>query len=287
MSNGTNSNDRSRGGVSRRNLRAVVIAVGVLGALSCPVCHMIAVRESAETDTTASRVQDQSRDSPEQESAEREATERVFEQIGLILDIYADTHRRLPDPVRRGDSGRPLHSWRLTILPYDENPATITPTAGIMRWPIGKPWSAKESLSCRELRAAYCYEDLSGRELRHCTSVFALTGPGTAFGDGEAQSPRSLDGLDSDTVLCVEVRNSECHWMAPGDFDIRDMPNTINARDGDGISSRYEAGFHVLFADGSVWFISRAVPFEMLSRFFTVDGAKNFDRNQVLGVYRL
>ena len=116
--------------------------------------------------------------------------------------------------------------------------------------------------------------------------MFAITGPGTAFGDGETELPHSLDDLDADTIVVVEVRDSAMHWMAPGDFDIRTMPRTINAPDGRGISSRFRAGFHVIFADGAVWRLSHDTPPAALEKFFTIEGARRFDRDELLGAYR-
>ena len=75
--------------------------------------------------------------------------------------------------------------------------------------------------------------------------------------------------------------------MEPRDFDIRTMPHTINAPDGKGISSGFPGGFHVLFADGTVWFLSDKVPFETLQKFFTVGDAEKHDRETLLGPYVL
>ena len=118
------------------------------------------------------------------------------------------------------------------------------------------------------------------------TRIFAITGPGTAFGDNETELPRSIKDLDVDTILIVEVRNSGTHWMEPGDFDIRTMPQTINAADGKGISSIHRTGFHVGFADGEVWYLRNDCPFAELSKFFTIAGAKAHDRQTCLGPYR-
>lgn len=116
----------------------------------------------------------------------------------------------------------------------------------------------------------------------------AITGPGTALGDGEFESPRKLDDIDSsNTILAVESANSGFHWMEPGDFDIRTMPRTINDKSGRGISSRHRTGFHVLFADGAVWYLSNKTPFDELEKFFTVEGGKKHDREAVLGKYVL
>jgi len=88
-------------------------------------------------------------------------------------------------------------------------------------------------------------------------------------------------------ILLVESRSSGIPWPAPGDFDIRTMPRTINAPDGKGISGQIPGGFVVLFADGDAWFMSDKTPFETLEKFFTLAGAKKYDREALLGPFAL
>jgi prepilin-type processing-associated H-X9-DG protein len=58
------------------------------------------------------------------------------------------------------------------------------------------------------------------------------------------------------------------------------MPESLTGGvDGDGV--------HVLFADGSVWFLRAEVPAENLVRFFTIAGARQCDRESLLGPWRL
>jgi len=177
-------------------------------------------------------------------------------------------------------SGRSLYSWRAEVAQYADSWWQGS-------WDRSQPWDSPANKAIRDFPWRYCY-DAFGKgdwqiptKFSPETNMLAITGPGTAFG-GPDEAPRSLGEIDRDTVLVVEVRNSGIHWMEPGDYDVRTMPHTINAKDGRGISSRYPGGFHVLFADEEVWFLSNKVPFELLARFFTVDGAKQFDREQVL-----
>jgi hypothetical protein len=87
-------------------------------------------------------------------------------------------------------------------------------------------------------------------------------------------------------MVCFPVSWSP-RASAPGDLDIRTMPRTINGADGHGISSRYAGGFHVLFADWRIWFVSQRVPFDELEKFFTVEGARKYDAEELLGPYVL
>lgn len=223
----------------------------------------------------------------------RNATTRQFREVALSLTNYSDAFGHLPFPIRResiappteigapNGTGRVLHSWRVELVPF------------LMSWhgalDPSQPWNHQSNQQLVDFSSFYAYNAIGPKNHTHSfpeTNVLALTGPGTAFGDGE-HTPRALKDIPSDTVLVVETRASGIPWPAPGDIDIRIMPQTINAPDGKGISSRNAGGVHLMFADGQVWFLSDKVPFKTLSNFFTTTGAEKHDREKLLGPFVL
>lgn len=165
-------------------------------------------------------------------------------------------------------------------MPFIESTKTPYDHQQSWRAPIHATWAARYN-------PVFCDpRERAGSQRGLETTIFAITGPGTAWGDGDSEPPHHLVELPNDVILFVEVRNSGVHWMQPGDFDIRTMPRTLNADDGRGISSRFRGGFHVGFADGEVWFISNDVGFDRLSQFFTIEGARQHDREAELGPFR-
>jgi hypothetical protein len=230
------------------------------------------------------------------ERAEQEArllgTHRAFTWVWFCLAQYDDAFGHLPYLVRRetvgkktetwmpnGD-GRLLYSWRGEITCY-----TLCGYRGVVS-DLSEPWDSPANQDAGYPPYCYCSHGLR-REQASCeTNMLAICGPGTAFGC-EGERPRSLKTLGSNCILAVEIRHSGIHSMQPGDFDIRDMPRTVNAADGRGISSRYPGGFHVLFSDGQAWFISEKIPFETLARFFTVEEANRCNREELLGAFAL
>ncbi len=220
-------------------------------------------------------------------------TRRHFLDIAASLAAYSKVHGHLPAPVRRESpwqsaesrsanaTGRPLFSWRVEIVPFLESWHGL--------WDESKPWNSAPNKQLVELSSFYAYDATAPEGDTKSfpeTNAVAITGPGTAFGDGK-ELPRALNDVPPSTILVVEARASGTPWPAPGDFDIRIMPKTINAPDGKGISSRYAGGFHLIFADGQVWFVSDKVPFETLENFFTVAEAKTHDREKLLGPFTL
>lgn len=187
-------------------------------------------------------------------------------QVALAaLKNEAESENQLPSSVHRDALGKPLSSWRFLVL----------------RWLLGERthdfdryWfdPVYYQAACAP-SPFYC---LAGQRPEGSldTNIVAIVGPGTAF-DG---SDCSLQDLDKDTILLIEVAKSGVHWMEPGDLDVRRVPATI-AQGIDG------SGVHVGFADGEVWFLERDVPVDDLRVFFSVEGAKQSDREDVLGEY--
>jgi prepilin-type processing-associated H-X9-DG protein len=109
------------------------------------------------------------------------------------------------------------------------------------------------------------------------TNIVGITGPGTVFEEGREYR---LGQFDSDTIVAIEVAEFDVCWAEPGDLHVDDVDESILAGPDGG-------GLNVLFADGSIWFLSSKVPLEDLKKFFTIEGAKAHDRDQVLAPYRV
>lgn len=201
--------------------------------------------------------------------SQRLAAERVrrhyrLRAVGMGLHNFNDAYQ-MPSAVRRDKSGRALCSWRLQILPFMEAMLGIDFSD---RW--DNP--ANEVLINIPI-SYYCFPpDMDSLN----TNVAAITGPGTAFDEDHVVSV--LD-LDHDTILVVEIADSSTHWAEPGgDLSIGNVPESI-VRGVDG------TGFNVLFADGAVWFLKADVPLENVEKFFTIDGAERYDRDELLAPY--
>lgn len=116
--------------------------------------------------------------------------------------------------------------------------------------------------------------------------MFAITGPGTAFGGG-GHDPLPFDQISGEAILFLEVVDSGTHWMQPGDFHIDEMPSEIGGESGPRIGSPHHNGFHVAFADAEVWFVSDQIPFSKIQKFFRNKDARKYSREEVLGPYAI
>lgn len=138
-----------------------------------------------------------------------------------------------------------------------------------------EPWNSE--INFKVCNPNYCwmgYPKSPSDTKKYWTNVMALTGPDTGF---ELQTSDKLYDCD-DLIILVEVKDSGIHWGQPGDIDIRNLPPKLTS----GIDGN---GFLVLFLDGTIWFVKREVPMEILKRFFTATGARTYDREDELIKY--
>lgn len=224
---------------------------------------------------------------------QRRGTRHEFEDIWCGLRNYSGIKNRLPFPVTRepteeptgpgapNGTDRPLYSWRFALVPWRGY------SIGEGRWDRSRAWDSPANREMLHFGVLYSYSyeaPVDSERVPQYTNVLAITGPGTAFGCDD-EPPRALDKVSPATIIIVESRASGIHWAEPGDLDIRNMPESINGPDGKGISSRHPGGFHVLFADGQVWFLSEKTPFGTLKQFFTIESAAKCSREAELGPY--
>jgi type II secretory pathway pseudopilin PulG len=200
----------------------------------------------------------------------RERCKNNLKQIGLALHRYHEKHGTFPPAYIADANGRPMHSWRVLILPflgyqelYDE-------------YRLDEPWDGPHNsqLSDRILAEFNCP---GSREAKlsptTMTSYVAVVGPETAWPGDQPVSIGDISDGTANTLLVVEVLNSGIHWMEPRDLHTLQMASTVNAKAGQGISSVHLGGAHVQECDGAVRFIMESTPASQLRALLTRGGS--------------
>jgi hypothetical protein len=169
--------------------------------------------------------------------------------IEHALDEYRQVHGRYPPAFVADKNGRPLHSWRVLILPFLDNEALLD------KYDLREPWDGPCNRKLAQYRPSV-YVCPSGRavgESPTAASYFAVVGPGTAWSEHSERSNRSSDG--EKRMLLAEVANSGINWMEPKDVTMDDVLRGINPSGGRGISSYHRDGANVAFTNGHVEFL--------------------------------
>jgi prepilin-type processing-associated H-X9-DG protein len=190
-------------------------------------------------------------------AARRSQCGNNLQQIGVALHAYHDQYGCFPPAYVADKNGRPMHSWRVLILPFLEQKDIYD------QYRFDEPWDGPnnrklaQQIDGRELsfNSYRCSED-HDRQKSPETSYVAVIGPGTAWPGEESATLGDLTDGTPNVLMVVEAHHSGIHWMEPRDFHITQMAPGLNPARGQGISSRHGSGkafgANVLYADGHV-----------------------------------
>jgi hypothetical protein len=142
-----------------------------------------------------------------------------LKQIGLGVQNYWSSHDCYPLPCTRDKAGRPMHSWRLLILPYF--------TSWNVDYDLNEPWDSPGNRKALAKHGhAYWCPTAQGWPLPSTTTNYvAVVGRRPAWRHVHA-SQKNLDSQQqkADTFLIVEMANSVIQWTEPKDIYLDDLP---------------------------------------------------------------
>ncbi|TWT33365.1 DUF1559 family PulG-like putative transporter [Blastopirellula retiformator] len=131
--------------------------------------------------------------------------------IGLALHNYHDTYGELPAPYIADENGKPMHSWRMLILPFEGNLYD--------QYDFDEPWDGSNNRLLMSQRPdAYSnprIDDKGGET----TTYQVIAGPGALL-DPVATSRKfadAADGLDA-TAIVAENFGKPVIWTEPDDL---------------------------------------------------------------------
>ena len=198
------------------------------------------------------------------EAAFRNVSLNNMKLIGLALQQHVDMQRSFP--AAGGGEGRGAQlSWRVHILPYMEQASLYE------QFHLDEPWDSEHN---RKLipQMPNEFKDPAGKLPEGKTAYLAVTGPGTAFGDGRDRPTISdfKNGITK-TVLIVEADADEAvTWTKPEDWQF----DPVNPKRG--LGKHRPGGFVVGFADSHTDFINNDTPPDAIKAMMTRDPGDRF-----------
>jgi hypothetical protein len=195
-----------------------------------------------------------------------------LKQIVLALHNYHDVYDSLPPTYVADKNGKPMHSWRVLILPYMEQKALYD------QYRFDEPWDGPNNskLAGQIKRAFSCPSEphKPGSAASLETDYVAIVGDHTAWQGEKALDFTAFKDGTANTIFIVEVHNSGIHWMEPRDLHVSQMATVINAKHGQGIGSPHPHGAQVGMADCAIKFLSDDTPADVLQELITIDDGK-------------
>jgi hypothetical protein len=203
--------------------------------------------------------------------AAREAARRTqcvnnLRQISVAVQSYQNEHGAFPPAYVADKNGKPMHSWRVLLLPY------IDPNL-YSQYKMEEPWDSphNKTLALQMPQIFHCPDDPMRPGV---TSYAMLVGP-HAISDGPNGRKVSeiTDGL-SNTIAIVESSHSNINWLDPRDVDLGQFGNAPVDLQSAGVSSSHPGVVDAAFADGSVHCLRKDIDPEQFKALTTIDGGE-------------
>ncbi len=180
------------------------------------------------------------------EAARRTQCRNNLKQIGLALHNYHDVYGSFPPAYIADENGKPMHSWRVLILPYLD--------AGHIyaQYNFDEPWDGPNNRRLLHDRPPV-FACPSSPEGDTTTAYAAIVGEPCAFPGAESTAIGDFADGTSNTVLVGEASQLAIPWMEPRDVDFTAF---TNFGDPAGFSSYHSGVVPMLFGDGHVDFLN-------------------------------
>lgn len=235
----------------------VILGVSVVGLLAAATIIGLGIAMLAPVVQTA------------RSSAQAISCSSNLKQIALALQAYADEHGCYPPAYLSDKNNKPIHSWRVLILPY------LGQEALYRQYDFTQPWDSPNNQSLMymmpEVYSCSTDPDAAGSQE---TNYMVVVGRRTAFPPASATTRLSqiTDGL-ADTLLVVETTGEAACWMQPQDLDTRKLQFELNSGRGEP-GSNHPGGAHIVTADGKVHFLKDGISPEVLRALSTISGGE-------------
>ena len=183
----------------------------------------------------------------------------------MAVANYHDTYGCFPPAYIADRDGKPMHSWRVLILPFLEQQELYK------AYNFDEPWNgpSNRKLASR-IGSIYLRSGLESNQAQ-TTSFVAVVGPQTIWPGSKPTRREDLgDGAQS-TLMVVEVPDGQVLWMEPRDLEFDKMSFRINDGSGHGLGSRL-GGARVVSADTTVRTLPDDYDSDKLRAELTTDG---------------
>ena len=231
-------------------------------------------------------------------SAVRECGRRAtcmnnLKNIALALHDYHSMHGYFPKAYLTDKSAKPMHSWRMQLMPYIERNDIYG------SYHFNEPWDGqnnqKHTTTCQHLFR--CPSNGIENWDKPLTNYIAVIGPGTIWpGDKSTRMEDIKDGPEN-TILLVEIADSDICWAEPRDITLEDAlgksnddPANVPASNHIGEDSYFFKGRpiagHVVMADGSVRLLYKRLSSKDMAAMLSIAGGEKIDESVFDESYR-
>jgi hypothetical protein len=198
----------------------------------------------------------------------------------LSLHTHHDSQGKFPPPFTVDAKGKPLHSWRVLVLPYIEQYELYKKIR------LDEPWDSTHNKQFHDqmptmFRCPACTLGDPKRDTVYCMVVGEET---IGVPNGKGISWDKITDGTSNTIALVERKTPVC-WMEPVDVLQEHAYLGVNKHEL-GIGSEHLGGVIAGLCDGSVYFMKEDIDHKWLKALLTKAGGENVPRDELLELFR-
>jgi len=205
------------------------------------------------------------------QAAQRRVRMNKLKNIGLAMHNFHSARKSFPAAAIRDDTGKPLLSWRVAILPYMNDREVEL----YRQFHLDEPWDSEHNQKLIEkMPDVFSDPDIALRKLNRAgrTTFVVPSGKDTIFSGSEGMTYKDITDGTSNTIMLVEVVPEKAAiWTKPDDWEV-DFENPH-----EGVEHSDRDWFTTVFADGSARILESAVPAEKLRALLTPAGGEVID----------
>ncbi len=185
---------------------------------------------------------------------------RNLKRLYVALVCYAEKYGGLPPSHTTDAFGKPMHSWRVLLLPFLDRESVYS------RIDLNQPWDSPANRRIME-EMPECYRSPLETGPRGTTAdYFAVVGPHAPWWSAEQSKPWNTGG--SDEVMLIEVVGSKTPWMEPRDPTLEELLDMLRPDRGKSADSSCEADIMYLTVSGDVRIVDPKADRESLLKRF-------------------
>ena len=139
-----------------------------------------------------------------------------MKQLAIALHNYHDTYDSFPPAYIADPTGKPMHSWRVLLLPQLEEQALYN------QYDFDEPWdgpnNSKLAASMPDVFACPGYKH-QHQGHNYSTSYVAITGRNSIWNGEKTTTFADITDKPSNTLLLTECDEQLIPWMKPSDWE--------------------------------------------------------------------
>ena len=200
-----------------------------------------------------------------------------LKQIAMAMMQYETMHGSFPPAYLADKDGKPMHSWRVLLLPYLDRQDLFR------QYRFDEPWDGPNNRKLADKMPSIFRCPSDPDRTPSTTSYMVVAGPHTMFPAKRAISTASIRDGSSNTAMVVETVGMDVNWMEPKDLDETALEQGVVGPTGKGIGSLHRPSACVATADTACHRLNPQISRETLRNLFDPNDGKPLDTRDAFG----